>query len=121
MSTQQHRGKILIVDDDELFRSSMALLLRLDRWQVLEAVDGEEALEKVKAERPDILLLDQRMPGLSGTEVYRLLTQEGVEIPAILVTAACDAEHLARSVGMAHYLRKPFEFEQLQSALRNVA
>lgn len=121
MSTQQHRGKVLIVDDDELFRSSIALLLRMDRWQVVEAADGEEAVEQVRSERPDILLLDQRMPGLTGTEVYWHLRQAGIEIPAVLVTAANDAEHLARSVGIAHYLRKPFDFEQLQTVLKRVA
>lgn len=114
------RGKILFADDEEIIRCSLALLLRMEGWQVLEAANGEEALMRARSEQPDVLLLDHRMPGLNGVEAYVRLKQEGLEIPTILVTAARDAEQLARSAGILHCLSKPFDFEELQAVLQAV-
>lgn len=115
-----HRGTILFADDEAVIRCALALLMRMDGWHVLEAADGDEALRLARAERLDVLLLDHRMPGLTGVEVYERLKHEGIKIPTVLVTAANDIEQLARCAGILHYLSKPFEFDQLQAVLQRV-
>lgn len=109
--------RALIADDDNEFRTALAEIIAIEGWEVLQATNGNEAFEFARTHRPSVLLLDQRMPALTGTEVVQRLRADGVDIPTVLVSAAYEIEELAASVGVTHYLRKPFGLDELLETL----
>lgn len=108
---------ILYAEDEAIIRFSLATRLRMDGWTVIEASSGEEALELAAARPPDILLLDNRLPGLTGVEVHQILRERSFTIPAVLLTATVDPRNLIRSAGIAHVLSKPFDYPELRALL----
>ncbi|HEY9852430.1 MAG TPA: response regulator [Leptolyngbyaceae cyanobacterium] len=113
------KGKVLIADDDEDSRIMLAFLLQDEGWQIAEASNGKEALEKVVEEKPNVIILDNRMPELTGSEVYQQLRKRGVNIPVVFVTAFSDLEELASSLGIRYYLRKPIDFIEVLAAIES--
>ncbi|ABA23009.1 Response regulator receiver domain protein (CheY) [Trichormus variabilis ATCC 29413] len=107
------RGKVLIADDDEDSRMMLSFVLQEEGWEVYEACNGKEALEKVIEEKPDLLILDNRMPELSGVEVYQYLQAEGIHIAVVLATAYGYLDELASSLGVEHFIHKPYEIPAL--------
>ena len=85
MSTQD-QAKVLIVDDEDAIRSGLASALRRANFEVIEARDGLDALEKVEKHQPDIIVLDILMPVLDGREVCRRLRQDEDWTPVIMLT-----------------------------------
>jgi len=114
--TQQ--GTILVVDDDKFNVALMRELCETAGYEVLEALDGDAAIEKAVSARPDLILLDIMMQGKDGFEVCRELRArpETVEIPVILVTALDDLDSMARGIhlGADDYVTKPFRLFELQ-------
>lgn len=113
------KGKVLIADDDEDSRIMLAFLLQDEGWLIAEASNGKEALEKVMEEKPNVIILDNRMPELTGSEVYQQLRKRGVNIPVVFVTAFSDLEELASSLGIRYYLRKPIDFIEVLAAIES--
>lgn len=111
------KGKILIADDDDDNRILLSFLIQSEGWEVIEAQDGQEALEKAIKEQPNILLLDNRMPKLTGTKVYEKLCEQGMKIPVILLTAYADVQELADSLGICSYLNKPYDLSRLMAMI----
>lgn len=111
------KGKILIADDDDDNRILLSFLIQSEGWEVIEAQDGQEALEKAIKEQPNILLLDNRMPKLTGTKVYETLCKQGIKIPVILLTAYADVQELADSLGICSYLNKPYDLSRLMAMI----
>jgi len=111
------KGKILIADDDDDNRILLSFLIQSEGWEVIEAQDGQEALEKAIKEQPNILLLDNRMPKLTGTKVYETLCEQGIKIPIILLTAYADVQELADSLGICSYLNKPYDLSRLMAMI----
>lgn len=117
--------KVLIVDDHALVRMGIRRLLEdlPDMDVVAEAESGEEALVLVKTHKPDVVLLDMKMPGIDGWEVTRRLKKSNPQIKVIAVTAMC-AEPLPSRVlqlGAMGYLTKESGAEEMASAIRKVA
>ncbi|MDQ3554804.1 MAG: response regulator transcription factor [Chloroflexota bacterium] len=116
MSTER---TVLIVDDEPTLRETLAESLEQDGLRVVTAADGREALERFRAERPDLILLDLMLPGLSGIEVCRIIRQESSV--AILMLTARDSE-LDKVVGLElgadDYVTKPFSLRELQARIR---
>ena len=116
--------RILLVDDHTLFRSGIRLLLQrnLDFEVVGEASDGLEAVKRAKELKPDIVLLDLHMPGLSGLDVIGLILQDRPACHVVLLTVSEDAEDLALALkkGAAGYLLKNIDADYLLQALRSV-
>ena len=104
---------ILVVDDDESIRNLVAEILDLEGWQVITATNGREALDRIGESPPRVVLLDMRMPVLSGWDVARELHTRGMELPVVVMTAAQDARQWAREVNAAAYLAKPFDLDEL--------
>lgn len=102
--------RILVADDEAEIRDLLHLYLEKDGYEVLEAADGMEALEKVKKERPDLLILDIMMPGLDGYRVLRNV-RENCNIPVIMLSARdSNADKiLGLDLGADDYITKPFE------------
>ena len=107
-------AKILLVDDHASNREVIAVLLRPQGHTVLEASHGEEALERVRRERPDLVITDILMPLMDGYEFVRRLRSDSAlgEIPVVFYTANYledEALHLAQAYGVSQVIRKPFE------------
>ncbi len=117
--------RIVLVDDQTLVRQGIRSLLELsgDIEIVAEASDGEEGLVVIRRERPDVVLLDVRMPRKGGIDVLRALQADGGAPPAILLTTFDDDEVLLEGMkaGARGYLLKDVSLEQLTGAIRMVA
>lgn len=111
------RPKILIVDDEPDYITAIQCRLEWSHYDVITASNGQEGLEKVASEKPDLVLLDTNMPVMNGHEVLERLRQhpELKNIPVIMVTALCEAQDVAKasSYGVADYVAKPFDFSDL--------
>jgi len=117
------KRKVLIADDDDDSRVMLAFLLEEEGWEVQEAKNGKEALEKILKEQPDLLILDNRMPELTGVEVYQQLQAQDIQVAVILATAYGYLDELAESLGIAHFISKPYDIPELlktiESACKN--
>lgn len=117
--------RILLVDDHTLFRSGIrALLQRQSDFEIVdEAADGVEGIKRAKQHRPDVILLDLNMPGLSGLEALQLLVEDLPDSAVIVLTVSEEAEELATALrnGARGYLLKNIETEALTSAIRRAA
>lgn len=108
---------VVVADDDDEFRQALAEIVELDGWRVWQARDGQEALDCTLKLRPNVLVLDHRMPTLTGVEVVQRLREARIGVPVVFVTAAYEIEELAASVGVLCRLRKPFGFDDLSRIL----
>lgn len=108
------KGKLLVVDDEEEVRHLITEGLTQRGYEVVPASSGEEALEKVTAERPDIVILDVDMPGMDGIQTCREI-RRSLFMPIILLSAHCEETDivLGLGVGADNYLIKPFRMPVL--------
>ena len=115
---------ILIVDDNPTNLEVLQVRLRANGYDLITAVDGEDALAKVREFEPDLLLLDVMMPKLDGISVVKQLKQDSKLrfIPVILVTAKADTRDLVAGLdaGGDDYLTKPFEQAALMARVRSM-
>ena len=104
------RPRIMIVDDDGAMRSLIRMTLPLMDAEIAEAGDGREALELAGRARPDLVLLDWRMPGRSGADVLAELKRRYRDLPVIVLTGETGAlqRALAESLGADTFVTKPF-------------
>jgi two-component system, OmpR family, response regulator MprA len=111
---------ILVVDDEPAVRRALERALRLDKYDVELAVDGEEALDRLAEQPADAVILDVMMPGVDGLEVCRRMRAAGDKTPVLMLTArdAIDDRVLGLDVGADDYLVKPFALRELQARLR---
>ena len=115
-------AKILLVEDNEMNRDMLSRRLIKKGYEIVMAMDGEQAIEMARSEAPDLILMDISLPGLDGWEATRRLKAmpETQAIPIIALTAhamAGDREKCLEA-GASEYLAKPVNTEQLLSALR---
>jgi len=117
--------RILLIDDHTLFRSGVrALLQKQGDFEVVdEAADGVEGIKRAKQHRPDVILLDLNMPGLSGLEALQLLVEDLPDSAVIVLTVSEEGEELAAALrsGARGYLLKNIETEALTTAIRRAA
>jgi len=111
---------ILVVDDDQAVRDSLARSLHYVGYDVSTAVDGIDALAKLSATRPDAVIMDVMMPRLDGLETTRSLRASGNDVPILVLTAreAIGDRVDGLDAGADDYMAKPFSFEELQARLR---
>lgn len=100
---------ILVVDDDAMNLKRTKMILERE-YRVLLAESGREALDKIKSEEIDLVLLDIAMPVMDGLETFQLMKESSVNIPVIFLTASGyeDDVRTAISMGAVNYLKKPF-------------
>lgn len=112
--------KILLVDDEESIVESIEYALNQEGFEVVSAHNGQEALQRVQLEKPNLIVLDLMLPELSGLEVCRILRRERNEIPIIMLTA--KGEEIDRVIGLEvgadDYLVKPFSLRELTARIR---
>ncbi|MCG7461705.1 response regulator transcription factor [Corynebacterium tuberculostearicum] len=114
--------KILVVDDEQAVRESLRRSLRFNGYEVLTANDGLEAVETVRAENPELLILDVMMPNMDGLEVCRTLRSEGWDRPILVLTARDGVSDRVAGLdaGADDYLPKPFALEELLARVRSL-
>lgn len=120
MAVEARDLPILVVDDDPDIRSLVAEILDFEGYLVETAANGAEALEAISRASPRLVLLDMRMPVLSGWDLARKLAERGLKVPIIVMTAAQDARRWADEIGAQGYLAKPFGLPDLLSVVERI-
>jgi len=112
--------RILVVDDEKLIRWSLRKNLIREGYEVLEAIDGQQAVEMLEADGADLMLLDVRMPQKSGFEVLSYTVEHHPEIPVVLMTAFSSVEGAVDAMkrGAYDYLMKPFNHDEVLIVVR---
>ena len=112
-------GKILIVDDDKTLLDSLKYNLLKENYAVVTAVDGAQALEVARTEKPALIILDIMLPTLDGFEVCRILRKE-MTLPILMLTAKVEEidKVVALESGADDYMTKPFSMRELLARIR---
>lgn len=112
---------ILVVDDEEDVRGLLADHFAGTGYTVLEAADGDDALQCVRRHRPDLVLLDIRLPGMDGIEAFRRIRREDPGVGVIMITGYEDTDLLQSTLqaGAIGYFLKPFDLAALDQAVRS--
>ena len=106
---------VLIIDDEASFVRSLSFALRNENMRVSMAHTGEEGIAEAERERPDVILLDLRLPGMDGMATLAALLERYPDLPVIMISAHGDTRAAVQAVksGAADYLTKPFELDEL--------
>jgi two-component system response regulator HydG len=117
------RPKVLVVDDEAAILDTLRILLRNEGFEPHTAHGGKQALEQLAIVRPDIVLTDIRMPGVSGVEVLAAARETDLDVPVILMTAQATLQSAMQAVnaGAFYYVQKPFGNDELVAILRRAA
>ena len=115
---------VLVVEDFEDNRFMMRRLLEMSGYRVVEAVNGEQAVETAQTERPDLILMDLSLPKLDGLAATRRIRQSDglTEVPIVAVSAhdTSDFHADALAAGCNEYVTKPIDFDQLEGLLKRL-
>ena len=110
---------ILVVDDEPTLRETLAEALDADGYRTITAADGPEALKRFRESRPELVVLDLMLPGMSGIEVCRVLRRES-DVPILMLTARSSEldKVLGLELGADDYVTKPFSLRELTARIR---
>lgn len=113
--------KILLVEDDSSLLDLTAYVLRRERFVVVEAADGAQALRRWKSDRPDLVVLDLGLPTVDGFELIRRIREE-VQVPVLVMTGRREARDIQRcfNLGSDDFVPKPFEFPELVARIHAI-
>jgi len=117
-------GRVLVVDDSEVIRTLICVNLEMEGFEVVQAVDGQDALEKVRQAAPDVMTIDVKMPRLDGFDtVARLRADPRTSALKVAMVTACAQEgdiRRGREVGVDAYVTKPFDPAVLVRTVRDL-
>jgi two-component system KDP operon response regulator KdpE len=121
LDTGSRKYKILVVDDERRMVGFIRLNLEQDGFEVIEAYNGSEALERLRDSLPDLILLDVMMPDIDGFEVLRTI-REISQIPVIMLTAKSEEDDIVKGLelGADDYVTKPFSPRELVTRVKAV-
>lgn len=114
---------ILVADDETIIREGIKVLFDYEALGFTicgEAADGEQTLEKIRALRPDVVLMDIRMPGMTGLEVIKKARAEGYQGKVIIISSYSDFKYAQEAIrqGVQYYITKPIDEDELENVLR---
>ncbi len=114
------KPKVLVVEDDQPIRASIRRALAYEGYSVIEAQDGESALDSTRLNPPDLILLDLNLPGIDGVEVCRRIRAAGDTMPILMITARDSVSDriVGLDSGADDYLVKPFDLAELTARVR---
>ena len=115
----KERAMIYVIDDDESVRKAFKRLLRSVNLEVEAFPSAEEFLRSQKPNKNSCIIIDVRMPGLTGFDLQRKLNDQGIRIPVIVISASDDAQirEQARELGAVAFFRKPIDDQALLDAI----
>ena len=120
MNTVPHQ-RILVVDDEEAIRELVGSYLRTEGFDVVEAVDGEDALAQIAQRAPELIVLDLRLPGIGGLDVLREIRRTSAVYVIVLTARADETDKLiGLELGADDYITKPFSPRELVARVRAV-
>src|ERR671936_2112571 len=113
---------VLVVDDDVGMRDTLTAILKRE-YRILSVGTGEAALPLLNREDVDLMLLDVRLPGISGFEVLRIVKENYSLVEVVMISAITDIETAVQAMkhGAYHYITKDFEYAVVQSLVRNAS
>ena len=116
----EQQARVLVVDDEPAVQTALSRALKLERYEVAQAADGREALERLGAATYEVVILDVSMPHLDGLEVCRRLRDGGDRTPVLMLTAreGVDDRVAGLDAGADDYLVKPFALRELLARVR---
>jgi CheY-like chemotaxis protein len=118
------RPRVLVVDDSDVIRTLITVNLELEGFEVIQAVDGQDALEKVLDVRPDVMTIDVKMPRLDGFDTVERMRADPrtQDLKIAMVTACAQVDDLRRGdeVGVDAYVTKPFDPTTLVRTVRDL-
>lgn len=116
------KARILVVDDEESLVKLVAHNLTREGYEVITALDGRQAWEKIRLEAPDLIILDLMLPGEDGLEICRHLREEKNQTPVLMLTARDDEidRVLGLELGADDYVTKPFSVRELMARVKAV-
>lgn len=116
------RKRVLVVDDDPPIAALISAHLFAEGYDVEMAFSGEAALEKAAERKPDIVLLDLRLPGIDGIETLARIKATDPKILGVMVTGVYEAEECKRAfdAGASDYVTKPIDFQYLKNTIYNL-
>ena len=110
--TPDHTPVVMLIDDEPDILGFMEMALREEGYAVVATTSGRDALKAIDARRPDLILLDARMPYMDGRQFLAVLHERGdVDVPVVLMTAARMAPSAATQFGAQGFLAKPFDLD----------
>ena len=117
--TSRATGTVLVVDDDPLVLQALQHMLSRMGLHGVCASQWATAIEAIERKRPDLILLDVQMPSVDGPTLLAFLREQGVDVPAFIVSASLDEIDLdrMRSMGVRQFVPKPFSIERVQSLI----
>ena len=115
-------AKILVIDDEQGIRDLLDTLLRRKGYDVVLADNGQKGLELFRRERPDVVVLDLKMPGMGGLTVLQEIRSFNPKQPVVILTGAgtAEAEQRVRALGVTEYVEKEFSLHLLGDALHRL-
>jgi two-component system response regulator (stage 0 sporulation protein F) len=114
--------EILIADDDPSILHSLYKFFSREGYRILLAQNANEAISIIKERRPDLLILDVKMPGKSAIELIEEIMSEGFNIPIIIMTAYSNifTSSEAKAIGAKGYFQKPFDIENMNALVKKI-
>jgi DNA-binding NtrC family response regulator len=117
-----NRGKVFILDDDELIVSTLSWALTNDGYEVSGETNTEKIVDKIRLSAPDVVLLDISLPGMSGIDILEELTKKDIPSSVVILTSDKTAETAvtAMKIGAVDYITKPFNLEEVKIIIGNI-
>jgi len=116
--------RVLIAEDDRHLVESLTFVLERDGFEVSAVLDGEAAVQRLRADRPDMLILDLMLPKVNGFEVLKLVKADPAlhSLPVLILTAKGQARdrRMAEEIGVDGFMTKPFSNREIVEAVRRV-
>lgn len=115
------KGKVFVLDDDELIVSVLSRALKKEGYEICGETETIDVINKIRAWDPDIIILDLGLPGRNGMDILREIKNRKMNTQVVILTADDSEETAAKAVklGAAEYLTKPFDTDEVKSAIRN--
>ncbi|NLB18127.1 MAG: response regulator [Syntrophomonadaceae bacterium] len=116
------KNRVLVVDDQKGVRRLLEELFTKGGYAVSLAIDGRDCVEKVKLSRPDIILMDMKMPVMNGLEASREVLNYDDSIPIIMMTAYGEMEVVQKALeaGVRKYITKPFDIIEIRNMVKEI-
>ncbi len=113
-------AKVLVIDDEKIIRDRMKKLLELDDYETFSAESGQKGLEILHKEKPEIALVDIKMPGMDGIEVLKKIKENAEETEVIIITGhgGVDTAIQALKIGAFGYIQKPVDYDELEIEIK---